>query len=95
MRFKTKLFKRANQSEEDAAELNVNEAKHRRRQSPIEDSFEENEPPRTSRTGYRKAQFQVELEKKRKKLGRKLNWIICGLLAAIVLAYLFMIFVNF
>ncbi|KRM96525.1 hypothetical protein FC19_GL000819 [Liquorilactobacillus aquaticus DSM 21051] len=89
-----KLFKRTNQQEEKA-NLDVNETRNRRRSRTEEISPDDNASAQESRTGHRKAQFQIEMEQKRKKLGRKLNWVIFGLVVAIILAYLFMIFVNF
>ncbi|KRL99930.1 hypothetical protein [Liquorilactobacillus satsumensis] len=55
----------------------------------------ENSPDELSRAQLRKfRQAEVEEEKKR-RLGRKLNWIILFLVIAIVIVYCFMIFVNF
>lgn len=48
-----------------------------------------------SRTAYLK-QEQVQSEaQKRKKLARKLNWVIFYLALAIIIVYCFMFFVNF
>ncbi|KRL01407.1 hypothetical protein [Liquorilactobacillus capillatus] len=95
MGFRFKIFKWSQRKVKEDEEQNIANNSKRRTRSRSKDDVQDEQAVHESRTGYRKAQFQIEIEKKRKKLGRKLNWVIGCLVVAIIVAYLFMIFVNF
>lgn len=61
--------------------------------SPTQEETEEIQP--LQRKAYRKQNLVEQERIKTKKLAKRLNWTIFGLIVAIILVYLFMRFINF
>ncbi|KRN88951.1 hypothetical protein [Ligilactobacillus ceti] len=61
--------------------------------SPTQEETEDIQP--LQRKAYRKQNLVEQERIKTKKLAKRLNWTIFGLIVAIILVYLFMRFINF
>ncbi|AUJ30045.1 MAG: hypothetical protein ABF991_04205 [Liquorilactobacillus hordei] len=87
MRLKDKVFGNVGRhSQQQEVEENNKRARY------TEKDTQEESPSRTQQRQNEKNEIAAE---KKRKLIKKLNWIIAGLFVAIICVYCFMIFVNF